>query len=159
MFSGREVFDIAIQIERNGSAFYRRAMDLAEDPATRRELEQLAEMEDQHEKTFRQLKERALGKGGEAEWFDPNGEAAGYLQVIAGSHIFAAGADAAALLPGKPAMKDVLSFALEREHESVLFFSGMKLAVPEALGSAKIEEIIVQEMAHAVLLAGKLEAL
>jgi rubrerythrin len=159
MFSAREVFDIAIQIERNGSAFYRRAIELTDDPESQRELEELALMEDDHEKTFREIKERALGKQDEAAWFDPNGEAAGYLQVIAGSKIFAAGADVRAMLPENAAMKDILTYAVAREQESVLFFSGMKLAVPEGLGTGKIDEIIAQEMGHVVQLTRKLEAL
>ena len=159
MFSAGEVFDIAIQIERNGSAFYRGAMAFADDPASRRELQELAEMEDEHEQTFRELKERALGQQNPAEWFDPEGEASGYLQIIAGSKIFTAGTDPAAVLPENATMKDVLSFALEREQEAVLYFTGMKRAVPDGFGSEKIDDIIAQEMGHVVLLTRKLEAL
>jgi len=159
VFHAGQIFDIAIQIERNGSAYYRRVIELTDDPANRRVLERLAAMEDGHEKTFRMLKERALGEQTGAGWFEPNDEVSGYLQAIAGGNIFKAGADAAAMLPKKATMKDVLTFALEREQESILFYSGMKRLVPEAFGSAKIDEIIGQEMGHVALLSRKLAAL
>ena len=61
-FNASEVFDIAVDIERDGAAFYRKAMGLVADEEMREELRQLAEMEDPHEMTFTSLKKQFVGE-------------------------------------------------------------------------------------------------
>ena len=159
MFGVEEVFDIAIDIERNGAAFYREAAAIVPGDAVRQELLDLAKMEDEHEETFRVMKRNALGDEALASWHDPEGEAAAYLQGIATGKVFSSGADAIRTLPQPPTIADVLRYAIERERESVLFFTGMRSTVPANLGSEKIDAIISQELGHVVLLTQKLERL
>ena len=156
MFGVEEIFDIAMDIERNGAAFYREAAAVLADEAVRGELLELAKMEDEHEETFRVMKRSILGDETIAEWYDPEGEAAAYLRAVADGKVFGSVSGAIRALPQPPTVRDVLEYAVELERESVLFFTGMRNTVPDHLGSGKIDAIISQEMGHVVLLTQKL---
>ena len=52
-----EVFEIAERIERNGAMFYRKAAEIFFDNADiRKILLEIAEMEDEHERTFSKMR-------------------------------------------------------------------------------------------------------
>ncbi|MBA7641032.1 hypothetical protein ES703_48704 [subsurface metagenome] len=51
-FNADEVLEMAIRIERNGAAFYRKAAGLQSDEKNRDFFESLAAMEDKHQETF-----------------------------------------------------------------------------------------------------------
>ncbi len=158
-FNVAEVFDIAIQLERNGATFYRKSSKHAPDESTKQDLLDLASMEEAHEITFRDLKNELLGAQAEADWFDPDGEASKYLQTFASGHVFDITFDMYEALPDDPSIKDILTFAIQRERDSVLFFSGMRDLVPSEQGADKIQDIIKQEMGHVVLISNRLDNL
>jgi len=56
-------------------------------------------------------------------------------------------------------MKEILKSAIEAEKDSIIFYLGMKDAVPEKLGKDKIEAIIKEEMGHVRLLSSELAGL
>ena len=158
-FNAAEVFDVAIQIELNGVAFYRKAAQYASDEAFRKELLDLGEMEQEHVADFTKLKQDLIGEQGEAEWFDPDGEAARYLEAFAEGNVFNVTDDASKALTEQPTVRDILDFAIERERDSIMFYVGVKELVPKKLGRDKIETIINEEMSHIVLLNRKLRRL
>ena len=159
IFNAKEVFDIAIQIERNGADFYREAMTIADNPDARAQLKDLAEMEDTHIEVFTNLKDSLVDKNMTAEWFDPDGEAAAYLKVIAGKIIFDMSKDTTEVLPKHASMRDILEIALQMEKDSVLYYTGLQSVVPAELGVDKIKAITAQEMAHVTLLSRQLDEL
>ena len=158
-FSASEVFDIAVDIERDGAAFYRKAAGYAPDEETREELCQLAEMEDAHEVTFTGLKKQIVGEQSDVDWFDPNGEAAGYLKNFASGQVFDMTVPPLEMLPEDPSIRDILNMALRREGDSVLFFTGISNALPDGEATDAIDAIIKQEMGHVTLLSNKLSNL
>lgn len=158
-FNAAEVFDVAIQIERNGVAFYRKAAQYASDEAFRKELLDLAEMEQEHEADFTKLKQDLVGDQTDAEWFDRDCEAARYLEAFAAGNVFNVTDDASKALTEQPTVRDILTFAIERERDSIMFYVGVKELVPKKLGRDKIEAIIKEEMSHIVLLNRKLRRL
>lgn len=157
MFSPAEVFDIAIQIERNGAAFYRKAAAMTKDENTQDELDQLAQMEDEHEATFLKLKKTLLGnEDQETGWYDPEDDAALYLQSFAAGQVFDMTKDISGVLTPHVTVRKVLELAIERERDSIVFFLGMKELVPAGRGAKKIDSIIKQEMSHITLLGRRL---
>ena len=62
-FNADEVFEMAEQIEVNGARFYRASADKF--PALKELLLELAAMEDDHQKTFAAMHEKALSQGRE----------------------------------------------------------------------------------------------
>ena len=99
-FNAFEVFEIAEQIERNGTDFYIRAAELFDDPKTREMFLRLAEWERQHEQTFARMKEQLSEKDRqqialESEDFLPD------PRVMAGLAVFGIRSDPAKELHGK----------------------------------------------------------
>jgi len=155
-FNADEIFEMAEQIERNGARFYRKAAEGAEDPETRRTLLGLAEMEDDHEKTFASMRAKLSAEERMPTVFDPGGEAAMYLQAMAGGYVFDVGADPSELLTGQETIAEILRKAIGLEKDSIVFYTGMTEIVPERLGRDWVFGIIKEEMGHITTLSNKL---
>ena len=61
-FSADEILEMAEKIERNGASFYRGSADSIEDEDARKFLLQLARMEDNHLKTFSNMRAQLSSK-------------------------------------------------------------------------------------------------
>ena len=155
-FNADEVYEIAEQIERNGAAFYRKAAEGAPDEENRSFLLELAAMEDEHEKTFSEMRREFSTQEKESTVFDPDNQMALYLRAHADGKVFDVKADPCEFLEGGKTMREIIKKAIELEKDSIVFYLGMKEMVPERLGKGRIEDIIKQEMGHITLLSEKL---
>ena len=93
VWSIAEVYELAIQIEKNGAAFYRTAAKRFSDREPRAVLQDLAVMEDGHRQTFESMRDALPDDVKVLPWNDPDGEAHRYLQVFAGGQVFDITAD------------------------------------------------------------------
>lgn len=157
VFNADEVFEIAVQIERNGARFYRRAAKMAVNKEDQELLLSLAAMEDSHVKIFESLRKDLLGSDSALADFDPQGEAASYLRSMADGQVFDLRADPVEYLGMDRSMEDILCKALELEKDSIVYYVGMMEMVPEGSGRKKIEHIIREEMKHIVSIKVELE--
>jgi len=149
-FNADDVFEMAEQMERNGAKFYRDAAEGNVDPANKEFLLGLAEMEVAHEKTFKAIRAELSAKEQAKTVFDPEGEAALYLRALADTRVFfEKDIDTAS-------MRGILKSAIEAEKDSIVFYLGMKEAVPEELGKGRLDSIIKEEMGHIRLLSREL---
>ena len=147
-FNAEEVFKMAVQIEKNGAAFYRKAADLQEDESDRKFLLGLAKMEDQHEVSFEEMK-KDLAKHETAQTvFDPNDELSLYLDAMADAHGGEGDPDVLELITGRESMEDIIQTAIGLEKKSILFYVGLEDLVPVRLGKEKIDKIIREEKKH-----------
>jgi rubrerythrin len=153
-FNADEVFEMAIQIEMNGAAFYRKAAGLQSDQENRTLLESLASMEDKHQEIFENMRKELPGKDKGGKVFDPYGELSQYLSAMADTHGGEGSPSAADALTGSETLEDIVTIALGLEKESILFYLGMKDMVPPKYGQDKIEDIIKEERKHVVQLTG-----
>ena len=151
-FNANEVFQVAILIEENGAAFYRKAASLQSDKENRDFLEKLALMEDRHKATFVAMKTAVTEMEKTPTAFDPQEETALYLAAMADSHGGEGSPTAADALTGEEPMEEILSTAIGLEKESVLFYIGLKDLVPLKYGREKIDTIIQEEQKHIVQL-------
>jgi rubrerythrin len=159
-FNADEIFEMAEQIERNGAKFYRKASEgCAQGDRSRELFLHLASMEDDHEKTFHGLRESLPDKNRGWEMFDPEGQAAQYLQAFAGGHVFNVQEDACDRLTGAEKMEDVLRIAIGMEKDSIVFYRGIQEMVPERMGKERINEIVAEEMKHITILSKELASL
>ncbi len=151
IFNAEETLEMACQIERNGARYYRRAAELVKTPDGSQMLLELAAMEDDHEAAFAAMKQYVSGQSGAlGELTD---EAVHYLKAIADGHIFPVGEDPAENLPEGISMKEVLRRAIGMEKDSIVFYLGIRDAMPAALGRDKVEMIIGEEMRHVAILS------
>jgi rubrerythrin len=158
-FNADEVFEMAEQMERNGAAFYRAAAQTAQDSASRERLLGFAVMEEEHERTFASIKAKLAGAGPSVSTFDPDGEAALYLQAMVAGKVFDWKSDATTLLAGTDSLADIYWIAIGLEKDSIAFYTGVKEMIPEHQGKDKIDFIIREEMGHINTLTGALDAL
>jgi rubrerythrin len=152
-FNAEEIFIMAEQIERNGAKFYREAAEAVDDSDCRTLLNNLARMEDEHEKTFKSLRAELTEQEKESTVFDPEGEAALYLRALADARVFFE------KKMDLSSMTEILKAAIGAEKDSIVFYLGMRDAVDEKLGKERIEKIIKEEMGHIKILSGKLVSL
>jgi rubrerythrin len=152
-FNADEIFEIAEQIERNGAKFYRTAAENVADEDKKKFLIQLAEMEDEHEETFKALRAELSENEKVMTTFDPDGDAEYYLRALADTRVFyEKEIDTTSL-------KEVFKTAITAEKDSIVFYLGMKDVVPVHLGKQKLDGIIKEEMGHIRLLSRELLSL
>ena len=156
-FNADEVFEMAEEIERNGAKFYRVVAEKL--PVVKQVLIDLAVMEDEHEKTFADMRAQLSGREQEPMVFDPDGQAQMYLRVIADGFVFDAKADPTERLKGQETPEEIIKIAIGLEKDSIAFYAGLKECVPPKAGKDKVEAIIREEFGHIATLSEKLSAL
>ena len=159
LFNADEVLKMAEQIERNGVEFYRRAAEKSAFAAERRLLEDLAQMEERHEKVFAAMREDLSEDEHASTVFDPEGEADLYLKAVADGNVFNLKGNAVDDLSGDKSLEDILRTAIGMEKESIVFYTTMSGVVPPRLGREKIMEIIGEEQKHIGMLGAALRSL
>jgi rubrerythrin len=153
-FNADEVFEMAIRIEENGAAFYRKAAGLQSDAENREFLEKLAVMEDGHKATFIEIRKTLTDKEKGGKVFDPQNEL--YLAAMVDTHGGEGSPSAADSLTGTETMEELLTTAIGLEKESVLFYLGIKDIVSPEYGLERIDDIIREERGHIAQLNGLL---
>ena len=149
-FNADEVFEIAEQIERNGANFYRSVAEKVTDSKIKQLLSDLAEMEDEHEQTFKNLRSELSQDEKTITTFDPEDESANYLRALAETRVFYE------KKIDTSSFEEILKTAITAEKDSIVFYLGMKDVVPAHLGKQKLDDIIKEEMSHIRLLSKEL---
>jgi rubrerythrin len=150
-FNAFEVFEIAEQIERNGTNFYIRAAELVDDPDTCQMFLRLAEWEKEHELFFARMKEQLSEKDRQQNTPEPD-DLLPDARVMAGLAVFGIRSEPAEELRGRQSRTDILRRAVEKEKDSIVFYHGLKEFVPAEADKEKIDDIIKEEMKHIVIL-------
>jgi rubrerythrin len=157
-FTADEIFEMALQIERDGEKFYRTAAKHTTDIAFKELLLELAKMEAEHEKTFAAM-QTELSPAEQPDIFDPDNELVLYLHSIVNGKVFDMKTDPAEQLTGKETAQDILEKAIDMEKNSIVFYLGIEEYVPQRAGKDKVRAIIKQEIGHIALLVDKRDAL
>ena len=82
-----------------------------------------------------------------------------YLWNFANGQIFDLTRHPFDFLPENPDIVDVLNIALQREKDSVLFYSGLLNVLPEDWDKEVLNKVVEEEMRHVVLISDKLSTL
>ena len=159
VFNADEIFEMAIRIESNGAAFYRKAADLQSDTKNKEFLEGLAKMEDQHQKIFSQMRKTLTDKDKDPKVFDPLNEVSQYLAAMADTMGGEGSPSVADSLTGNETLEEILQTAVGLEKDSILFYLGIKDLIPPQSGQDKIDEVIREEQRHVAQLSRVLEKL
>ena len=127
---GYEVLEIAEKIERNGARFYRRAAAMVQDAQVSAFLVQLAQWESQHVKVFREMKERSVKQKWEIGDVASESRAVPDARSLAGLAVFGLQPNPADELTGQKTRADVLRIAIEKEKDSIVYYTGLKDLIP-----------------------------
>lgn len=159
IYNFQEIYEIGIQIERNGLAFYRRFAESVESDAVRELLLSLADWEVKHTELFERLRLQLAVDKPEVALVEPNSEAAAYLRTLADSHVFLRSFDIEDLSKQLITPKQVLEKALQFEKDSVIFYQSLFAFVPDSLGLDAIKKLAEEEMVHVNILIDTLAKL
>ena len=157
VFNAEEVLEIACQIERNGARYYRRAAELIDEPQAKEQLVSLAEMEEDHESAFRMMQEVLAGRTDLLGNADEVGTL--YLRAMASGNVFPRDEDPAGQLSKDVSLPEILRKAIGMEKDSIVFYLGIRDAMPEDFGRDKVQMIIREEMRHVSILSDRLAML
>jgi rubrerythrin len=151
-YNAAEVLEMAIQMERNGAAFYRKAAALRAGRPETDVLRRLAAMENQHVADFEALR-AALPASGALDPADESArEALLYLDAIAGAQSGEGAEQVTAALGAHESLDAILQTAILLEQRAVLFYVGLAALVPLNLGRSVVLHILDQERGHVAVL-------
>lgn len=144
IFSASEIVELGIQIEKNGRDFYNTLGGQTNNPKTREIFEYLAGEEEKHIAVFQEI----LAK---VENYEPAesypGEYFAYMNALAGEYVFTKKEQGQKLAKIIKTDKEAVDLGIGFEKDSIIFYSGIKKAVPE-YGQELVEELIIQEQKH-----------
>ncbi|MBN2129847.1 MAG: ferritin family protein [Sedimentisphaerales bacterium] len=155
--TGHEILRIAERIERNGARFYRKAAVICDDPEVGRLFAKLAQWEARHIEVFRQMKQERAEQNRELGRRAPDRLNGVDAEAMAGLAVFAIRAEPADELSGHERRDEILRMAIEKEKDSIVYYTGLKDFVPRAGDKDVIAEIIQEEMKHVRILMQSLE--
>ena len=155
VFSDLEGIRIAIEMERRGEAFYRRAARVSRSEATIAMLNVLAADEMNHRAEFERLYRNESGMLSDAAYDD---ETNAYLGAIAAEFIFPEGL-MALRNTGFDNPEAVLQHAIQSEKDSILFYTELTAHTADAHARDVFSEIIRQERGHLYRLQRQLETI
>jgi len=143
-FSGSELIDVAINIERRGIAFYDIMAKSTDNPMARDVFQHLADMERQHIQLFQSMLD-------EADKYQPSEayaeEYAGYLQALVDSAVFTDEVIASELASKADSDIEALELAIGAERDSILFYYEMRDIMPQR-AHPTVTKIIAEEKSH-----------
>lgn len=150
IFSGSEIVEMGIQIERNGKDFYETLVRQAKNAQAGKVFDFLAKEEEKHIAAFQKI------LGTMEEYQPPEaypGEYTAYMNALASEYIFTQKNKGAEAARGIKSDKEALDKGIAFEKDSIIFYEGMKRSVPE-YDIKVIDELIRQEQQHLVMLLG-----
>ncbi|MHC4190901.1 MAG: ferritin family protein [Planctomycetota bacterium] len=156
-FNAFQVLQIAEQIEQNASKFYREAAELFDEPGLRKLLFELADWEAQHEETFENMRKQLSEQCRELRTFDLD-EPPPSPKAMAGLAVFGTRSDPTQEFTGKENRTEILKMAIEKEKDTITYYTGLKDFVPPQNGQDKFDDIIEEERTHIKILVQSLES-
>ena len=143
-FSGGELIDIAIGIERRGIAFYDVMAKSVENEWLCDVFQYLVDMEHQHLRTFQ-------GMLAEADEIRPSeasvGEHAAYLEALVDGAVFTDDDITSGMATRVDSDIEAVAMAIGLEKDSILFYCQMKDLVPPPVREV-LDRVIAEEKSH-----------
>ena len=149
------VIEAAIQVEKDGLAFYTHVAQQIADPGGKRMFESLAADEAAHLGLFEAVRESLLE---EDRWLPPEQVAATSPSRFAHPPIFPA-VDQAKTVKVPERQLAVLRRGIQAEDESIAFYSEQMDRVEDADGKAMYGYLVEQEKGHRTILQGEYDYL
>lgn len=156
-FSADEVYEMGMDIERNGEAYYRKAASLAKDAKVKAVFTDLMKQEQRHYETFKGLRENLPPRTSLPTVADPESEEYLYLDALVKSRLFNTVREAEGLAAKTASAMEALRAALVFEKDTVLFFQMMKGMTDERLGKGEIDRLIEEEHNHIVRISAMIK--
>lgn len=144
IFAGSEIVEMGIQIEKNGFAFYDTLVKKSKETKAAEVFRFLAEEEKKHIAVFEEIL-------GSVQKYEPQeaytGEYFAYMNALAGDYVFTKKDTGVTMARKVKDDKEAVLLGIGFEKDSILFYEGMKKAVPPS-DSDILGKLITQEENH-----------
>lgn len=152
-FNADEIFQIGMEVELNGQAFYEASAALCKDQGAKAMLTLLGEQEETHYRVFSRMRDQLPESAHPQSVYDPDGQMGSYLEALADSRVFTNETQAHDVAKSCQSPVDVLDVALRFEKDSVLMFQTMQEMTRDEWGKDKIDGLINAEQEHIRLIS------
>ncbi len=157
-FSDLEGLRIAIEMERRGVEFYRRAARLTKTADIAEMLEELAVEEEGHQRDFTELLSRQCDGRQDEAAVCYSGETSAYLSAIAADVVFSGGLMEIGRRGGFDSLPAILTTAIDSEKNSILFYTELRDLTGDPGSREAFSEVIAEEKVHLARLQNQLVA-
>lgn len=144
VFSGSEIVELGIQIEKNGRDFYNVLTKQAKNKKAGDMFKYLAGEEEKHIAVFKEILSSIQRYEPKAAY---PGEYFAYMNALAGEYVFTKKDKGSEIAKKINSDKEAVDMGIGFEKDSILFYVGIKEVVPEE-GHKPIDALIVQERDH-----------
>jgi rubrerythrin len=144
IFSGSEIIELGIQIEKNGRDFYTALAHQWKDSVAAEIFSYLAGEEGKHIQVFKNILEKTEQYEIPAAYAD---EYFAYMHALAGDYVFTQKNQGKHIARGVTSGKDAVITGIRFEKDSILFYEGIKKTVPEN-NQAIVDALIREEERH-----------
>jgi rubrerythrin len=144
IFSGSEMIEVALGIEKNGAAFYQALAEKTKAQGTRVTYEHLADEEIKHLKTFQAMLETVGKYQPPQDYAEDYGR---YLKSLVDSSVFTSVSQAQQKAAQTASPTEAIDIGIQAEKDSILFYTEMQNLVKPA-DSPLITRIIGEERDH-----------
>jgi len=148
IFSGSEIVEIGVQIEKNGYDFYHSLTDQSKSSKAKELFEFLADEEKRHIKTFQKILDGLEGYQ-PAESYP--GEYFAYMSALAEGYVFTKEGKGSEIAKKVTNDKEAINLGAGFEKDSIVFYQGMKKVVPKD-DLKVVDQLIAQEQNHLKIL-------
>ncbi|MFW5774748.1 MAG: ferritin-like domain-containing protein [Chitinivibrionales bacterium] len=160
VYNADEIYEMGVEIEKNGREFYRHAAELAQDDDAKRLFLELSDWETRHIDIFEKLRQNVPDDLKQDDsGFDIDQQKHAYLKAAADSHIFSRNLDPVEFIKNAKSPADILRYAMNFEKDSVVLYVSMKNIVPAQLGRDTIDGLINEEIKHVSMLQEQIDIL
>lgn len=147
-FNAKEVFEIAVDIEKNGRAFYLSAAEKIENQEIKELFNFLANEEIKHEELFQENLDRINSGDKIIEFEDMSEEYHLYVKALADSRVFDSLDKIDKFVNEISDELDAVYKAIQFEKESILLFEEMKKNAISEKDKNEIQLLIEEEQTH-----------
>jgi len=144
IFAGSEIVELGIQIEINGRDFYHTLAGKSKNQKASDVFKYLTAEEEKHIKVFQDILDKAEKYGppsfGADEYF-------AYMNALASGYVFTRKDKGVEIAKTISSDLEAVNMGIGFEKDSIIFYEGMKKAVPE-YDIKIIDELIKQEQGH-----------
>lgn len=151
LMSEKEIFSMAMEIEKSGKAFYNTVLNSAPDEKTRELFSFLAGEEQRHYDYFKKLREMSGNLIIQDEDWEDISE---YIKATTDSRFFIGEEKAIRTAEGAKDIKEAIDIAVSFEKDTLLFFYELLNVTPEGSKEAA-QKIVDEEKRHIILLSEK----
>ena len=143
-FSGRELLDVAVNMERTGAAFYETMVNCAKSRKAKTAFKYLADQEKQHIKAYQSMLKDVADAPPPESYTEEYDE---YLKTLADSGVFSSERAACKLAENTSSDADGIDLGIRAEKDSILFYTELHDLVRRS-DAKVIDRIIEEERSH-----------